>query len=107
MKEMSFFKLNTFKDNKQFHQFIIDVLDNKKINYKVHNTHNFDRQYYDNKPDTFEPNIKPKQIQIINNGFTPYYYQQEILDKIKEFYVNNDVGRFLWACGNNININKY
>jgi len=96
-----FFQTEYFycKDNKQFHQSIIDVLDKRKINYKVHNTHNFDRKYYDNKPDTFEPNIKPKQIQIINNGFTPYYYQQEILDKIEEFYVNNDVGRILWACG--------
>ena len=96
-----FFQTEYFycKDNKQFHQSIIDVLNNRKINYKVHNTHNFDRKYYDNKPDTFEPNIKPKQIQITNNGFTPYYYQQEILDKIEEFYVNNDVGRILWACG--------
>lgn len=96
-----FFQTEYFycKDNKQFHQSIIDVLDNRKINYKVHNTHNFDRKYYDNKPDTFEPNIKPKQIQITNNGFTPYYYQQEILDKIENFYANNDVGRILWACG--------
>ena len=96
-----FFQTEYFycKDNKQLHQSIIDVLDNRKINYKVHNTHNFDRKYYDNKPDTFEPNIKPKQIQITNNGFTPYYYQQEILDKIEHFYANNDVGRILWACG--------
>ena len=96
-----FFQTEYFycKDNKKFHQSIIDVLDKRKINYKVHNTHNFDRKYYDNKPDTFEPNIKPKQIQIINNGFTPYYYQQDILDKIEDFYANNNVGRILWACG--------
>jgi len=96
-----FFQTEYFycKDNKKFHKSIIDVLDKRNIKYKVHNTHNFDRKYYDNKPDAFEPNIKPKQIQIINNGFTPYYYQQEILDKIEEFYVNNDVGRILWACG--------
>ena len=38
-----FFQTEYFycKDNKQFHQSIIDVLDNRKINYKVHNTHNF------------------------------------------------------------------
>lgn len=96
-----FFQTEYFycKDNKKFHQSIIDVLDKRNINYKVHNKHNFDRKYYDNKPDTFEPNIKPTQIQIINNGFTPYYYQQEILDKIEIFYANNDVGRILWACG--------
>ena len=104
-----FFQTEYFycKYNKQFHQSIIDVLDNRKINYKVNDTHNFDRKYYDNKPDTFEPNMKPTQIQITNNGFTPYYYQQEILDKIENFYANNDVGRILWACGNNINIKKY
>lgn len=96
-----FFQTEYFycKDNKKFHQSIIDVLDKRKINYKIHNTHNFDRKYYDNKPDTFEPNIKPKQIQITNNGFTPYYYQHEILDKIENFYANNDIGRILWACG--------
>lgn len=35
----------------EFHQTIIEVLDKRKINYKIHNTHNFDRKYYDNKPD--------------------------------------------------------
>ena len=70
-----FFQTEYFycKDNKQFHQTIIDVLNNRKINYKVHNTHNFDRKYYDNKPDTFEPNIKPKQIQITNNIINKKY----------------------------------
>ena len=103
-----FFQTEYFycKDNKQFHESIIDVLDKRKINYKAHNTHNFIRQYYDNKPDTFEPNITPitpitpNNIQIIsNNGFIPYYYQQAILDKIEDFYANNDIGRILWACG--------
>ena len=106
-----FFQTEYFycKDNKQFHESIIDVLDKRKINYKAHNTHNFIRQYYDNKPDTFEPNITPitpitpNNIQIIsNNGFIPYYYQQEILDKIEDFYANydnNDIGKLLWACG--------
>lgn len=31
--------------------------------------------------------IHSNQIQIINNGFIPYYYQQEILDKIEDFYI--------------------
>ena len=96
-----FFQTEYFycKDNKQFHHSIINVLDNRNINYKVYNTHNFDRKYYDNKPETFQTNKNIIQIQIINNGFTPYYYQQEILDKIDKFYVNNNVGRILWACG--------
>jgi hypothetical protein len=83
----------------EFHNTIICVLNKMKINYNVHNIHNFDRKYYDNKPDTFEPNLKHRQIQIINNGFTPYYYQQEILDIIENFYAKNDIGIILWACG--------
>jgi predicted helicase len=96
-----FFQTEYFycKDNKKFNQSIIDVLKKRNIKYKVHDKHNFDRKYYDNKPDTFEPNIKPNLIKIINNEFKPYYYQQEILDKIKEFYTKNDIGRILWACG--------
>ena len=99
------------KDNKKFHQSIIDVLDKQNINYKVHDKHNFNRKYYDNKPDTFERNInskgspnnelniKPIQIQTINNGFTPYNYQQEILDKIEDFYAINNIYKLIWSCG--------
>jgi predicted helicase len=87
------------KDNKKFHQSIINILEKYKINYKIHDIHDFERKYYDNKPDTFEPNIKLEQNQIINNGFKPYYYQQEILDKIENFYTNNNIGKILWACG--------
>jgi predicted helicase len=96
-----FFQTEYFycKDTKKFHLSIINVLDKRKINYKVHDKHNFDRKYYDNKPDTFEPNIKSNQNHIVNNRFIPYYYQQEILDKIDNFYANNDIGRILWACG--------
>ena len=97
----TFFQTEYFycNDNKQFHQSIIKVLDSKKINYKVHDEHDFDRKYYDNKPDTFEPNIKPKDIQIINNKFTPNMIQQEVLDKIENFYANNEISYILWACG--------
>jgi len=38
----------------EFHKTIIDVLNENKINYKVHNIHNFNRKYYDNKPDSFD-----------------------------------------------------
>ncbi len=90
-------------DNYQeFHKTIIDVLDKKKINYNVHDTHNFDRKYYDNKPDSFEPscsNIKKEKLEIVNQDFKPYYYQQEVLDKIETFYKNNNIGKICWACG--------
>jgi len=101
-KRNNFFQTEYFycNNNKEFHQTIINILDKRKINYKVHNTHNFDRKYYDNNPDTFQPNKNNNQIQLINNNtFTPYYYQQEILDKIENFYDNNDICRILWACG--------
>ena len=101
-KRNNFFQTEYFYCNniKEFHQTITNVLDKRKINYKVHNTHHFDRKYYDNKPDTFQPNKNNNQIQLINNHtFTPYYYQQEILDKIENFYDDNDICRILWACG--------
>ena len=82
----------------EFHKTIIDVLNKKKINYISHNIHNFDRKYYDNKPDSFEPQ-KLKKVEIMNQEFKPYYYQQEVLDKIEKFYENNDIGKICWACG--------
>jgi len=77
-------------DYNNFHQTVIDVLDKRKINYKIHDYHNFNIKYYDNKPETFNIN---------NNLFIPYNYQQEILDKIEYFYTDNDKGRILWSCG--------
>jgi predicted helicase len=82
----------------EFHKTIIDVLNKKKINYISHNIHNFDRKYYDNKPDSFEPQ-KLKKVEIMNQEFKPYYYQQEVLDNIEKFYENNDIGKICWACG--------
>jgi predicted helicase len=83
------------KNIENFHQSIIIVLDKNKINYKVHNTHNFDRKYYDNKPEIFLHNL----TNFTDNEFIPYDYQQEILNKIEKFYFNNNVGKILWACG--------
>ncbi len=63
-KRNNYFQTEYFYcDNYQeFHKTIIDVLDKKKINYNVHDTHNFDRKYYDNKPDSFEPNVKENTL---------------------------------------------
>ena len=69
------------KDYNSFHQSIIKVLDKRRINYNSHNTHNFDRKQYDNKPELFK-------VQAINNKFIPYIYQQEVLDKINNYYQN-------------------
>ena len=90
-------------DYNKFHQSIINILDKRKIKYISHNIHNFDRKYYDNKPDTFELNIPriilPNSIQIINNDITPNNHQQEVLDKIDIFYKNNDIAKLSWCCG--------
>ena len=94
----NFFQTEYFycNDNKQFHQSIIDVLASKKINYKVHDKHDFDRKYYDNKPDTFEPNIKPKET---NEIIIPREHQINVLLKIDEFYKNNNIGKLIHCCG--------
>lgn len=52
-------------DYKQFHQTIIDILNKHKINYIIHNKHDFDRTYYDSKPETF--NSPQKNNNIILN----------------------------------------
>jgi superfamily II DNA or RNA helicase len=33
------------------------------------------------------------------NHLKPYSHQQLVLDKIDEFYQNNDIGKIIWACG--------
>ena len=81
------------RDIYKFHLSIINILDKRNVNYKIHDTHDFDRKYYDFNPEIY--NLK----QIINNGFIPYNYQQEVLDKIEDFYNDNNKGRILWSCG--------
>ena len=95
-----FFQTEYFycKYNKQFHQSIIDVLDNRKINYKVNDTHNFDRKYYDNKPDTFEPNEKPMKNQIVSE-LTPRADQEIIIDKSYNYFQINEKGMLILMCG--------
>jgi predicted helicase len=92
-----FFQTEYFycKDNKIFHQSIINVLNKQSINYNFYDKHNFDRKYYDNKPDTFEPNIKPSHTQII----IPRDHQINVLLKIDEFYRNNNIGKIIHSCG--------
>ena len=81
-----------------FHQSIIDVLDNRKINYKVHNTHNFDRKYYDNKPESFQPNEKPMKNQIVNE-LTPRADQEIIINKSYNYFQINEKGMLILMCG--------
>ena len=81
-------------DYEKFHESIIKVLNEKKINYKIHDKHDFDKKDYDRKPEIFIPIFPTK-----NNLFTPYDYQQDILDKIENFYCNNNIGKLIWCCG--------
>jgi hypothetical protein len=50
------------EDYKEFHQSVIDVLNKKGINYKVHDTHNFTTKNYDNRPEIFEYKDERKMI---------------------------------------------
>ena len=79
----------------QFNDFIIRVLDSRKIKYLVHDTHNFvDREKYDNSPEKFYfSKLINKQV------FSPYTYQQDVLDIIDEFYENNNIGKIIHCCG--------
>jgi superfamily II DNA or RNA helicase len=101
-----FFQTEYFysKDNKKFHKSIINVLDKRNIKYEVHDTHNFDRKYYDNNKDN-EPldrtlELEKNKITIIKKkSKVPRDYQIEIIDKSIEYYQKNDKGMLILICG--------
>ena len=76
-------------DYNEFNSSIITVLDELKINYIVHDTHIFDKKYYDNKPEVY----------IINNQITPNEHQLEVLNKIDDYYNDNNIGKIIHSCG--------
>lgn len=81
-----------------FHQIIINTLNNKKVNYKVHNVHNFNRKYYDNKPEPFDSPIINNKIDQ-SSVFIPYDYQIETINKIDDYYKDNNICKIIWSCG--------
>jgi len=115
------------EDNIKFHQSIINILDNLQINYKIHDTHDFDRNDYDNRPDTFELNLyqimlyKNSNIKKIFNKINiknlidilnhtiinketneiiiPKDFQLNVLLLINNFYKNYNIGRLIYSCG--------
>ena len=86
-------------DYNKFHQSIIDVLNNLKINYTSHDIHNFlDKKKYDNKPEFFQPNEKPIKNQIVNE-LTPRADQEIIIDKSYNYFQINEKGMLILMCG--------
>ena len=79
-------------DYNKFHQSIIDILKKRKVNYKSHNIHNFDKNYYDNKPESFELNINQNKI-------TPRIDQDIIIEKSYNYFLNNEKGILVLTCG--------
>ena len=73
----------------ELNKIIINILDNKKINYNVYNVHNFDKIYYDNKPEPLNNN----EYNLYN--IIPYNFQQDILNNIENFYKYNDIGKII------------
>jgi hypothetical protein len=80
----NFYQTEYFKctDYYKFHQTIIDVLINHKINYIIHNIHDFDMAYYDSKPESFQP----KKKQIINSIKLDRYGQSEAYEAFKQIF---------------------
>lgn len=76
----------------EFNETVIKILEKNRIKYIVYDKHNFERINYDNKPETFELKENPIILK-------PYNYQLEILDKIEDYYKNNDSGCIFWSCG--------
>lgn len=93
-KRNKYFQTEYFNcnDKNKFNETIIMVLDKRQIKYTVHSTHNFDREYYDNKP-TIQDTL------MLSNNINPEDHQTEVLLKINDFYKNNDIGKIIWSCG--------
>jgi predicted helicase len=88
-KQNKYFQTEYLKINvNDIHKKIIEYLENKNVEFKILEGPKYIRKY-DNKPETFESIILYK----------PYKYQEEVLNKINDFYNNNDIGYILWACG--------
>ena len=70
-----------------FHVSVLNILDFNKINYKFYNTHNFEKSYYDNKPDSLCPpvfiHISPNPETLTDIIKLTRYGQQEAFDKFK------------------------
>jgi len=42
---------------------------------------------------------KKANLLLINNEIKPSYHQQYILNMIEDFYISNNIGKIIWACG--------
>ena len=78
----------------ELNEIIITVLDNKKINYNIYNIHNFDKKYYDNKP---EPLNNSFNREYYSNNIIPYDFQQDILNNIEYYYKYNNIGKIIYC----------
>ena len=93
-KRNKYFQTEYFNcdDKNKFNETIIMVLDKNKIKYTVHSTHNFEREYYDNKPII-------QDALMLSDNIKPEDHQTEVLLKIDEFYKSNDIAKLVHACG--------
>lgn len=64
-------------------------------------------QLSDKELDELERTIRIKHNELINSNcidtedvsIKPSEHQLHVLDKCKEFYINNDTGKLIWSCG--------
>jgi len=79
-------KIELFLDKIKIKYKIIDENDLKRINrcrYDIYNNYS----------------SLVKKLNSINNQIKPYNYQLDVLNNIDNFYINNDKGKLLYACG--------
>lgn len=94
--------------NRSIYKFIIEFLQISEIDYKeLTNTEinllNRKNSYTEIKPyDNITIQQQLKQLakkKVLYSNLQPYNYQQDVLNKIEEFYNNNNKGKIIWACG--------
>jgi len=87
------------------------LIDDELIEFETNEKRKF-REYNQKEKNKKELYKKNKIIRVKNafNNFKnnktesnkrkkPYKHQQDVIDKIENFYENNNIGKLLWACG--------
>ena len=83
--------------SKEIIEKIIPILQLNKLNYRVCSKEEIESM----KPkEQSRKEIKSKEsMKLIKNYCFPKEHQIEILEKSKDFFINNNIGRLNWSCG--------
>jgi superfamily II DNA or RNA helicase len=93
--QTEYFYCNNYND---FHQTITKVLDDRKINYISHNTHDFDKKNYD-RANIDDDNILNEKNNQVKQCIHPRKDQELIINNSFEYFKLNSKGILVLVCG--------